>query len=118
VAGNGFEVFLLALGTRADTEIRADQAGRIHAVTDTGAGPLFAGIGEYGTDVVERRGVALTYQLQQLAEELRYEAGVFVVSDDGHMGPPVDDPHLLGILQVFAEFTILTQKLEGFFLIL
>jgi len=34
------------------------------------------------------------------------------------MGAPVDNAHLFGILQVLSEFTILTQKLEGFFLIL
>jgi len=34
------------------------------------------------------------------------------------VGTSVYDAHLLGILQVLSEFTILTQKLERFFLIL
>jgi hypothetical protein len=87
-------------------------------MADTGPPTQFTGIGEHGADIVEGGGVALTDQFEEFAEELRNEAGVFIVADDGHMGPSVDDAHLLGILQVLSEFTILTQKLEGFFLIL
>jgi len=118
VARDGFQVLLLALGTRTDTEIRPDESGGIDPVADTGTPALFAGIGEYGADVLQRGGMALTDQFQQFAEELRDEPGVFVVADDGDMGAPINDAHLFGILQVLSEFTILTQKLEGFFLIL
>jgi hypothetical protein len=118
MARDGLQVLLLALGTRTDTEIGPDEPWRVDTMADTGTPAQFAGIGEYCADIVERRGVALPDQFEEFSEELRDKSGILIVADNGHMGASVDDAHLLGILQVLSEFTILTQKLEGFFLIL
>jgi hypothetical protein len=118
VARDRFKIFLLALGPRPNTEIRTDQPGGVHAVANSGATAQFSGIGEYRADVVEGGGMALADQLKKLAEEFRNEAGVLIVADNRDVRTAVHDAHLPGVLQVLPKFTILTQKLEGFFLIL
>jgi hypothetical protein len=118
VARDGFEILLLTLRSRTNTEVRTDQSGSVHAVSNTGPTAQFTGIGENRSDVVEGGGMALADQFKKLAEEFRNEASVLIIADDGDMGTAVDNAHLLGVLQVLPEFTILTQKLKGFFLIL
>ena len=62
--------------------------------------------------------MATADRYQQLAQESSDKAGVLILAYDGHVGTTIHDTHLHGVLKVFAEFAILTQELQRFFLVL
>jgi len=61
--------------------------------------------------------VALADQFEKFAEEFGDKPRVFVLANDGDVRAAVDDPDLLGVLQVLPKFAVLTEELEGFLLV-